>query len=79
MMSKEAMADALVRKLAVGQRIRQRRIRKKLSQVDLADLLEVSQPKISRMEAGFTEPDHYERLALVRHLGGKASDYRAVE
>lgn len=76
-MEPDLTADA--RRQAVGKKIRQRRLRKVGNQEALATLLEVSQAKISRMERGQTEPDHYERLALAKHLGGRPGDYRALE
>jgi predicted transcriptional regulator len=71
--------EALASKLAVGHRIRQRRIKRVGTQAALAHLLEVSQPKISRMEHGQVDPDHCERQALAQHLGGRPGDYRALD
>lgn len=74
----EAEATPSPRRLLVGQRIRRRRIKRQKRQVELANLLYVSQSKVSRWESGLSEPDHYERQALAHVLGGSPGDYHAM-
>ena len=79
-MDKGAAVDeaAQDRKEAVGRLIRRKREKKGWTQTHLAVLTGISQPAISRMETGDVEPDHKDRVALQKHLGGRISDYRAL-
>ena len=75
-----AVDDAAVAagRQAVGQCIKRRRIRKVGPQLALAELLGITQGKVSKMERGLLEPNHADRARLVTILGGKVSDYRAA-
>ena len=80
-MSKGSATEAQItaRRQVVGRRIRKRRLKRGITQVGLAHHLKVSQAKVSRMEAGCTEPDYFERQRLAKLLDGLPGDYRAVD
>lgn len=52
----------------IGQRIRDVRKRKKLSQKDLARKIGIKQPSLSEIENGYSEPREATLIALVREL-----------
>ena len=58
----------------VGQRIRERRARLRMSQSDLADRLHTSQKQISKYENGVNDPSSRVRMELARELD-TTSDY----
>jgi DNA-binding XRE family transcriptional regulator len=61
--------------VALGQLIRRRRVKEGLSQAELGRRVGASRSTVARWESGQSRPLPAHRKALVRVLGGMASDY----
>lgn len=59
----------------VSQLIRERRLRKGLNQIELAERMGVARNTIIRWEKGYNPPTEPQRKKLAKELGGRPSDY----
>lgn len=61
-------------KLPIGQRVKEVRVRRGISQAKLARLIGITQPSLSQIEAGRTEPRESTLLAIARILEDDLGD-----
>jgi len=76
-LEEQGPADHAGQSSALGLRIRAARRNAGLTQVQLADKLEVHQGTIARWERGVLAPNYRHRWRLADLLGGRPADYEA--